>query len=227
MTDASKNGSWKRMSFKGNKVWVELASEGEILLRSGKARIKYNLDQDYEYTVSPDSLAPESDAVASNKKKISSRKKAQEPGGGPRSFLPAKETVPPEDAILVYTDGASSGNPGPAGIGVVLKFGPHEKEISESIGDATNNIAELKAIRRALSEIKRPDLPVRIYTDSSYAVGLLTQGWKARANQELVNEIKTRMASFEDLKIIKVKGHAGDPGNERADTLATQGASRT
>jgi ribonuclease HI len=102
-----------------------------------------------------------------------------------------------------------------------MRYGHHEKEISRFIGAATNNIAELEAIRVALEAVKNRDKPVRIHTDSSYAFGLLTQGWKARKNPELVAEIRKLLKSFSDLRFYKVKGHAGDPGNERADALAT------
>ncbi len=123
--------------------------------------------------------------------------------------------------ILIFTDGASSGNPGPAGIGVVLRFGEHEKEISEYIGLATNNMAELKAIETGLLAVKKTSMPVRLFTDSRYAYGVLTLGWKAKANNEMVKSIKKTMMKFKNLKIVKIKGHAGDEGNERADFLAT------
>ena len=106
-------------------------------------------------------------------------------------------------------------------IGVLLRFEEHEKEISKFIGEATNNIAELKAIQAGLSALKNPDIPVRLFTDSSYAYGLLVLKWKPRKNQQLVESIRQMMTQFKDLKIIKVKGHAGHPGNEKADFLAT------
>jgi len=134
----------------------------------------------------------------------------------------ADEGVTPDNTITIYTDGASSGNPGPGGIGVFLKFREHEKEISESIGNTTNNIAELMAIQRGLLELKRCDLPVRIYTDSSYALGILTKRWKASKNQELVADIRKLISKFKDVKLIKTKGHAGIAGNEKADLLATE-----
>ena len=120
----------------------------------------------------------------------------------------------------MYTDGASSGNPGPAGIGVYLNCGEHEKEMSEYIGVSTNNIAELTAVKRGLESIKNKKLPVRILTDSQYVLGLLTLNWKAQKNQEIITAIKSLMTEFNDLKLIKVKGHNGEAGNEKADQLA-------
>ena len=126
-----------------------------------------------------------------------------------------------EGKICVFTDGAAAGNPGPAGIGVLLRYGKHKKEISEYIGTATNNIAELKAILAGLTAVKDPAKPVRLFTDSQYAFGLLVNNWKAHKNREIVDAIRKAMTRFKDLKIIKVKGHSGNEGNEMADRLAT------
>jgi ribonuclease HI len=122
--------------------------------------------------------------------------------------------------VHIYTDGASSGNPGPSGIGVVLLHGAHRKEIAEYIGIATNNIAELCAIQKGLAALKKRNLPVRVYTDSSYACGVLTLNWKPKKNQELIAAIRRDMERFSDLKLIKVEGHRGVVENERADRLA-------
>ena len=103
----------------------------------------------------------------------------------------------------------------------MLNYGEHEKEISEFIGSATNNIAELKAIEVGLSALKSRAIPVGLFTDSNYACGLLALNWKPKKNLQLVETIKKKMRSFKDLEIIKVKGHSGHPGNERADYLAT------
>jgi ribonuclease HI len=86
---------------------------------------------------------------------------------------------------------------------------------------ATNNVAELSAIKTAISSLKRYDLPVRVFTDSAYAIGVLTQNWKPQANSDLVSETKQLIEKFKDLKLIKVKGHAGIKENEVADYLAT------
>jgi len=126
--------------------------------------------------------------------------------------------------IDIYTDGACSGNPGPAGIGVVLLYKQHRKEISEFIGNATNNIAELTAIKVGLEAIKETarQVPVVVYTDSSYCHGLLTKDWKPKKNIELVMELRSLTTQFNYLGFKKVKGHSNNQDNNRADELATQ-----
>jgi ribonuclease HI len=197
---------WKRMRFKKNKVWLAVDRSGNPIEENGKVLIKYQLNQSHEYWVRKSNIKPvDSDAAATQR--IENDTAVSQTGN--------------REGILIFTDGASSGNPGPAGIGVVLRFGKYEKEISEYIGLATNNIAELRAIQAGLLAVKKTDLPVRIFTDSRYAYGVLTLGWKAKANRELVESIKKTMNRFKNLEIVKVKGHAGDKGNERADFLAT------
>jgi len=212
------------MWFKTNKVWMAIDARGEPVLKDGKVLIKYQLKQDYEYWVNPGNVSPiDSPPLQTQTKGRRKAKSRREKAT--RDPVSAKSTPLEEsayaDSICVFTDGASSGNPGPSGIGVLLRYGGHEKEISKFIGNATNNIAELKAIQVGLSALKTTDLPVRLFTDSSYAYGLLVENWKARKNQEIVNSIKKTMAKFKDLKVIKVKGHSGHPGNEKADLLAT------
>lgn len=128
---------------------------------------------------------------------------------------------PPKKGIIeVYTDGACQGNPGPCSYGLLLRAGKHYKEVSQYLGEGTNNIGELTAILAALQTIEVRDIPVRLHTDSSYSIGALTQNWKIKANKELILKTRALMAEFDDLELIKVKGHAGLPLNERADTLA-------
>ncbi len=213
---------WKRMWFKENKVWVAADSQGVPLVKDGKVLIKYQIKQDYEYWVNKKNVrpldSPPAKSLPQNKSKSQNKKAGKrKTAADPRS---CDETAY-EDKICVFTDGACSGNPGPSGIGVWLRYGEHEKEISKFIGNATNNIAELKAIEAGLSALKHPDIPVRLFTDSKYAYGLLVLNWKARKNQEIVESIKKTMHKFKDLQIIKIKGHSGHPGNERADLLAT------
>ena len=194
------------MRFKKNKVWLAVDGSGKPLEENGKVLIKYQLNQTHEYWVLKSNEKPlDSDAETTHQTQIN----------------PPVAQTGNKEGILIFTDGASSGNPGPSGIGVVLRSGKHERERSEYIGLATNNIAELKAIEAGLLAVKRTNLPVRIFTDSKYAFGVLTLGWKAKANREMVKSIKKTMMKFKNLKIVKVKGHAGDEGNERADFLAT------
>ena len=215
MPEANKKETgWKRMQFKKNKVWVATDGSKKLLVKNGKVLIKYQLKQDYEYWVNEQNVGP----IDTGQSKISGNNKPAKKRTV--KTKPFKEPIP-RDTVCIFTDGASSGNPGPSGVGVLLKFGEHEKEISKYIGIATNNIAELEAIRTGLLELKKSDMPVRIYTDSSYAYGLLSLGWKARANQDLVKTIRETISKFKDLKLIKVKGHAGHAENERADFLAT------
>ena len=209
---------WMRMRFKQNKVWVAVDSDGNIQIHNGKALIKYQKEQDYEYRVRETDLFP-LDAEPEE----ASAKTIRKPGKTRKTISPSSDPPDSEDpdCIRIYADGASSGNPGPSGIGVLLRYREHEKEISRNIGLGTNNIAELEAIRTGLLEVKNPDLPVRVYTDSGYAYGLLTLGWKAKKNTELVGDIRMLMKRFKNLTFIKVKGHSGIEGNERADKLAT------
>ncbi len=218
MSNKKEDNHWKRMSFKGNKVWAQIDSKEEFVQDRGKVLIKYNLKQDYEYKVKYESLKPEEQAVPAKKtsKKSSFKKK---PDQSIRELDPGVNL--PDNCIKIYTDGASSGNPGPSGIGILLIYGEKRKKISQYIGHGTNNIAELTAIKVGLKELKRNDLPVCIFSDSSYSIGLLTKGWKPKKNKTLVFEIRKLLDKFNHISFIKVKGHAGIKENEVADFLAT------
>ena len=138
-----KNADWIRMRFKQNKVWVAADADGNLRVENNKLLIKYQLDQPHEYWVLPKHVSPLDESVASD-----SHTNVALDANKPAS---SNETIEPDAsnqaAIHVYTDGASSGNPGPSGIGILLQYGGHQKEVSRYIGMATNNIAELEAIR--------------------------------------------------------------------------------
>lgn len=210
---------WKRMGFKGNKVWMAVDNDRRPIEKNGKVLIKYQTEQDYEYWVHKDSLVSVDRIKQAPKSGGGEKGKTRKSDAARQPVEKIKENLP-DETVLVFTDGASSGNPGPSGIGVLLRYKENEKRISKYIGQATNNIAELKAIQAGLLEIKNKHLPVRVFTDSGYAIGLLTQGWKPKKNIELVHEIQKTLAAFTDIKLIKVKGHAGIPENEIADKLA-------
>ena len=138
--------------------------------------------------------------------------------------------------ITIYTDGACKGNPGPGGWGVVLMSDSGEKELFGGELQTTNNRMELTAVIEALTALKRP-CHVTLYLDSEYVRKGITEwvhGWKARgwrtAAKQAVKNVDLwqkldAMVAASDHKIDWrwVKGHAGDPGNERADALANRG----
>jgi len=132
------------------------------------------------------------------------------------------------DAIIIYTDGACHGNPGPMGIGVVILDRGKRRELSEYLGEGTNNIAELTAILRALEVVPEEDRgrPVMVHSDSAYALGLISKGWKPKKNIELVDSLRRLVAGFPRLRTIKVAGHAGVSENERCDQLANAAVAR-
>jgi ribonuclease HI len=201
------------MFFKNQKVWVAKDDKDALVTRGNRVLVKYRKDQEQEYWVNPENLSAQESA---------------QPAAKPRK--PAPKALAPdfehgENTLVIHTDGASSGNPGPSGIGAVFRWGSHEKEISEPIGNTTNNVAELTAIYRALGEVKKTDVPVRLYTDSQYALGVLSLGWKAKKNEALIRSIRQIMKGFSDLRLIRVKGHADDPENCRADELAREAIS--
>jgi ribonuclease HI len=137
--------------------------------------------------------------------------------------MPAKE-------IVIYTDGAARGNPGPGGLGVVMIYGNHRRELSEGYRITTNNRMELLAVIRALEALKRDDLKVKIYTDSKYVSEAVNQGWvfdweskrfKKKKNADLWQKFLDLYRKF-DIKLVWVKGHASIPENERCDRLAVE-----
>lgn len=217
----SETGEWRRMRFKKNKVWLAVDPTGEPIVRNDKMLIKYQLDQDYQYWVNPAAIrALDSQDTDRTVKQNQPSEEAALKQSDHSSKTASKPDRDDKDVICIFADGASSGNPGPSGIGVVLRYGKHQKEISKYIGMATNNIAELRAIETGLQAVKNTDLPVKLFTDSHYAYGVLALGWKVRKNKDIVASIKKIISKFKNLTFIKVKGHAGDEGNERADFLA-------
>jgi ribonuclease HI len=136
--------------------------------------------------------------------------------------------------IVIYTDGACRGNPGLGGWGAWLQYGDHEKELYGGQPDTTNNRMELTAVIRALGSLKR-SCEVTLYTDSEYVHKGMTEwlegwkrkGWKTSAKKPLKNADLWRelddLAASQSVDWRWVKGHSGDPGNERADGLANRG----
>ncbi len=143
------------------------------------------------------------------------------------SVPPVKIITPPERVAemkkswVAYTDGACTGNPGPAGSGtIVIAPGGKIRESYAYLGDGTNNVAELTAIHKAL-EATPKDEPLVVHTDSKYAIGVLSKGWKAKANGALIERIRKDLHG-RTVRFVYVPGHAGVPLNERADELARE-----
>jgi len=137
--------------------------------------------------------------------------------------------------ITIYTDGACKGNPGPGGWGVWLQSGAHEKELWGGEPLTTNNRRELTAVIEALGALKRASR-IELHTDSEYVRQGITswihnwkqRGWKTADRKPVKNiDLWQRLDALTNAHHIEwrwVKGHAGDPGNERADALANRGA---
>lgn len=132
--------------------------------------------------------------------------------------------------ITMYTDGASSGNPGPGGYGIVLKSGNHRKEISKGFKLTTNNRMELLAVIEGLGALKQNHCKVNVYTDSKYVVEAVEKGWlfewerkgfKKKKNPDLwkrfLEVFRKHQVSF-----IWIKGHDNNPENELCDRMAVQ-----
>ena len=138
--------------------------------------------------------------------------------------------------VVIYTDGACKGNPGPGGWGVFLKSGGHEKELWGGERETTNNRMELTAVIEALSALSRP-CQVALYLDSEYVRKGITEwihGWKATGWKTAAKQPVKNADLWQKLDVLVhggqhkiswhwVKGHAGDPGNEHADALANRG----
>lgn len=136
--------------------------------------------------------------------------------------------------ITIHTDGACSGNPGPGGWGALLEWNGHEKELKGGETETTNNRMELQAAIEALNAIKRPS-DVTLITDSVYVRDGITKwlhgwkknGWKTAAKKPVKNadlwQALEKASKRHRIDWQWVKGHAGDPGNERADALARAG----
>jgi ribonuclease HI len=134
--------------------------------------------------------------------------------------------------IEIFTDGACSGNPGPGAYGIVMRYGDKVKEYSEGFRKTTNNRMELLAVIKALSKLKRFDIPVTVYSDSKYVIDSISKGWvfgwektgfRGKKNADLWRRYLELHAKF-DIEYTWVKGHAGHPENERCDKLATSAA---
>jgi ribonuclease HI len=241
---------WVRAAFKDGEVWAEVAADGSLAATAGRVAIRYSDKPGakvYRAGASrvrpvrgarPEELADGTSADAAKGKKAKgsgfgkagTRSKAQQAAA--KVDAAARLAALPAGTAVAYTDGGCKGNPGPAGSGVRLEL-PDGRvaEACRSLGRGTNNIAELTAIEMALELLDEagvpPEAPVVVFSDSSYARGVLTQGWKAKKNVELIQGLRLRWKARPGVELQWVAGHSGIPGNERADALATAGVGGT
>ncbi|MCL2217909.1 MAG: ribonuclease HI [Defluviitaleaceae bacterium] len=136
--------------------------------------------------------------------------------------------------VTIYTDGACSGNPGPGGYGVVMLYGEHRRELSGGEAETTNNRMEMMGVIKGLESLKQP-CEVDVYSDSRYVVDAIQKGWALRWRENNWKRNKKEAALNPDLwetllSLLEkhsvtfhwVKGHAGNPENERCDELARE-----
>jgi ribonuclease HI len=231
---------WVRALLRGQKVFARADAQGRLAAARGRVEIRYRANDGRRYDARADNLEIVDPAVLPDDacgpaepvdaQRATTPARAGRPGaaggGGSRARRgkkTAEEVDVPEGAQVAYADGACSGNPGPAGLGLVFMDGDERIELSEYLGDGlTNNIAELTAVLRALEEAKDEARPLLIHTDSQYTIGVLQKGWKAKANTELIEELREALSTRPETRLHYVPGHSGVPLNERADALARE-----
>lgn len=240
---------WIARIFKGHKVWALCDSSGNLLQSSnGLVDICYK-PMGTVYRTKPDRLLPIEPQTFLDESSLKSLENKTELNlalpflveqkAGVQDALVVSSLIENSnknesegsDLVHVYVDGACLGNPGPMGVGIVClpsAMGTVPgREISLYLGHGTNNIAELSAILVALDFLHpyRTLCRMIIYTDSSYAIGVLEKNYKIKANKELVEKLRITRSEFPKLSFVKVLGHSGVVENERCDVLAKKGAS--
>lgn len=128
----------------------------------------------------------------------------------------------PSNDIVIHTDGACKGNPGPGGWGTVIEQNGNQQKLSGSEPQTTNNRMEMTAVIKGL-EVVDPSARVLISSDSTYVINTMTKGWNRKVNHDLWDQLD-RLVRDRDISWRWVRGHSGDRGNELADALATKQA---
>lgn len=244
---------WVEATFKDGKVWAEVDTEGRLVERGGRVPVRYSPRAGATiYGAGASRVAPKpgvppvdlpegvsADEGGESKPKASGRgsgfgsagtRTAAQASAAKSAAQDLVASFSPEAAIG-FTDGACKGNPGPAGAGAVLKLpGGEHRERYRALGRATNNVGELTGVLLALELLDEAGFPTtsqaEILMDSQYAHGVLSKGWKANVNQELIATIKARLKTRK-VRLHWIAGHVGVPENERADALANQGVAES
>jgi ribonuclease HI len=218
---------WAWSLLRGTRVLARAAADGSLVKESdGRVEIRYGLGHPKAYRAAARNLEPVGEPLVADEAFGSVEAVGPKPRAGAKAS--GKPQISPDtyEGWIAYTDGACSGNPGPAGSGVVLVSpgGTSMTEGYEFLGTSTNNVGELTAILRAV-EWAPSHGPLLVYTDSQYAIGVLQKGWKAKANPELIAHTKRLIAERGQVRLEYVRGHAGHALNEKADELARRAVS--
>ncbi len=139
-----------------------------------------------------------------------------------------------QDEIQIYTDGAASGNPGPGGYAVILKYGPHRKELSAGFRLTTNNRMELMAVIAGLEALKKPGCNVVVFTDSKYVADAVEKRWvflweKRQFRKKKNRDLWIRFLELyrkHNVRFVWIKGHDSNPENEKCDRMAVEASKR-
>ena len=243
--------AWRRANFRDQRVWAQVNVAGALEVAGGRVVIRYSDAVGAKlYRAGADRIALENSSAAVELPEgtdadvapaaASARASGRGSGfgkAGTRSPAQARAAAAAaqghldglaDGTVRCFTDGACKGNPGPAGSGVLVELPDGRRiEASRALGRATNNVAELTALGMALDLLAEldvlPEAPAVLFTDSSYAEGVLVKGWKAKANTELILEIRRKIRARPGARLQWVAGHVGLEGNERADVLANRG----
>ncbi len=243
---------WVKAHFNGAEVWALVESDGRPGVTAGRRPIRYSPAAGAKVyrasstavsgfgavTELPDGVAADAPgAVAGTQGQARAGKGSGFGSAGTRtagqaaaaaSDAKSRLAALSTEAVVAFTDGACTGNPGPAGSGAVVKFADGRRvERHRALGMGTNNTGELTAIALAVEvlveEGTAKETEIVVFTDSQYALGVLTKGWKAKANVELIAGIKAALRPWKRLRVEWVAGHVGIVENERADALARMG----
>ncbi len=209
------------MKLRDSNVLARVTDSGELVVLKGKVEVRYGPKSPKAYHAAVSNLVPIDGAtiLPDDHCVVVDEDKAGKAKSAGKAVMVEGPPVA-SGAIIAYADGASSGNPGPSGLGVVVIDGARRIERSEYLGNATNNIAELTAIQRAVEAVPDGSKVLVIHTDSQYSIGVLSKGWKAKANTALIVAIRALIAKRGNVKFVYVPGHSGVLLNERADELA-------